>query len=115
MEYKWRAHYLDGTELAEVDGDKYEEIDRSRLKSFVLETVSGMPIVITEVPEGCSLLWRRRNIIQSIKGKLRKTIVHLVGWRSAIDTNLAYLFPDGCVVLGTEDLPIHEGEILASE
>lgn len=106
-EFNWIAHYRDGTEAAQVDGAKYDQIDRPNLISFDLVNSDEL-IYKYDISPGSRFFYRRRGA-QILMGAPTDQELHqyLVG---AIGENYSIIKPDGTVLSGTDDPEINAFE-----
>lgn len=96
---RWIAKYSDGTELKQVEGDvinRFKDIDRSRLITFILER-GDKPFIVIHLDSNKRLIYRRRVAKSLISGS--EQVVYLVGWQEKVEGAnkqfLNFLFEDG--------------------
>jgi len=100
---QWEARYNDAS-LHQFNGDgsenKYADIDRNRLLSFVLYGDDGKPVFELFLDPGQRLIYRRR--VRKSPG-LADIIIYLVGWQMTVGgenvQSIAYVSEDGQVAL----------------
>lgn len=97
MTYYWIAKYNNGTEISSLDGNKYKNIDKGSLKTFVLLQVDNdKPVVTLEMGGNKRLILFKRITICSDGGKLLKWVVghqELIQGRNV--QKLYFVAPDG--------------------
>tara|TARA_R110002167_G_scaffold64455_2_gene182249 strand:- start:2660 stop:3031 length:372 start_codon:yes stop_codon:yes gene_type:complete len=102
MNFAWKAIYSDGTILPQYneDGSKngYENIDRTRLKSFC---IYGDDVLVFKLhlEPGQRLIYRRRNFINPNDPTAEAIFFYMIGWQQktgGINTqSINYVYPDG--------------------
>lgn len=97
---EWRAVYSDDTFLDQYSGDKenkYTDINRSKLKSFVLFR-DNKPAIVLHLDSNKRLIYRKRTALHFSPEKYEESI-YLVGWQETKDNKncqmICVLFPDG--------------------
>ena len=102
MTYYWKCQYNDGIEIRSKDGYKYRDIDRTRLKKFVLLQVDNdKPVLVLNLSGNKRLICRTRTAI-NVQSKARET-VWIVGYQETVLYRLTtlqvicFVFPDGTI------------------
>lgn len=100
MTYYWKCQYNDGSEISSKDGAKYADIDRAKLKSFVLLQVDNdKPKLKLYLSTTMRLIVRMRTAI-NINSNARET-VWIVGWQETVNSknkqSISFVFPDGSI------------------
>lgn len=96
---QWIAHYNDGTELKQYEGDAkraYEDIDRARLASFsVYRDNYARKLLTLHLEQGQRLIYRKRVFVKPGQGELE---IYIIGQQQTIAgqniQSIAYIFPD---------------------
>jgi len=106
-ELTWLAHYEDGSNLAQANGNTYKDIDRTRLAIFDLWQGDRLVVRVDltdDVTDGIGprrLIWRTRHFLDSAGGRVK---VHLCGWQRRVAGKnvqaICYVTEDGTVLLG---------------
>lgn len=104
--FTWKAIYTDGSVLAEYmpDGSKHSQwdIDRARLKQFVLCKHDGSPVVAVHLDGQKRLIYRLRHAVPftGLRAGTNET-VYIVGWqetRRGVNVQMVcFVFEDGHV------------------
>jgi hypothetical protein len=95
MEYRWEAAYNDGTIRSQKTGDKYSELERSKLTMFALLDEQGQPRLVVRVDPDHKLFYRTRRFINQADVNQNKTIV-MAGWTASDGMmEINCLFEDG--------------------
>lgn len=101
----WRAVYEDGSALGQYDARgvevaKYTDIDRVRLRQFIVVGDDGKPILVLHLKPPMKLIYRQR-VALNMKGE--ETRIILVGWQEnrggANFQSVTAIFPDHLEVL----------------
>jgi hypothetical protein len=89
----WIVGYRDNTTFNQFDGGQErstEEIDRSKLQSFSLvDRDNGRVVISQEISPGQCFFYRRRTVLRSGQGVA--DIIHVLGWRLAVDKNVRHV------------------------
>ena len=96
----WEAVYADDSKLKQYDdkgkGRKYTDIDRSKLKKFILYK-DDEPVIVLNLTGNKKLIYRRR--VAKQLGTKKEEVVYLVGWQEKVGgknvQSISFLFEDG--------------------
>jgi hypothetical protein len=99
---QWIAIYKDGTDLKQYNEDgsenRYQDIDRTKLDSFVLYQDIAKPLLWIHLETDQRLIYRRR-VEKRMDGT--ETVVYLAGWQQTVKgqnvQSISYIAPDGSI------------------
>lgn len=97
---QWLAEYNDGTSLGQYNDQgeaSSEQIDRSKLASFVLVSEDGNHLFRLHLEPEQRLIFRRR--VEQPQGGSEQIVAYLCGWQQTIEgrnvQSLAWIFDEG--------------------
>jgi hypothetical protein len=100
---EWYAIYKDGSIITQFENGEQvrctEDIDRHNLRAFVLTDRNGNVRFTHRFKPGQYFLYRARTAMRSTVGVVDR--IHVVGWRSENQEQVAFIFEsDGTVEIG---------------
>jgi len=97
---EWYVIYKDGTVLKQYDNGQQihcsEDIDREKLRAFVLTDRNGNVKFTQRYKPGQQFLYRARTAMRGTVGVVDR--IHIVGWRCKDQEQVAFIFESDCTV-----------------